>query len=208
MPPVRQADIESNMGLVYMMAKRMKHLTHRGTLEFDDLISEGTLGLIHALERFDSSRGFRFSPFAVKCIWGFMLRGHRNLHKEVWKAHDSWYDVPSVTVSIYRKGVGTGDAELDLIMGLDDHGVNAKAIFEDTHLMLVVSKLLAVADSNRERQIIIQRFDLDGRGERTLQEIGNDLGITRERVRQIEAKILRRAREVLLPEFRKMQEAA
>lgn len=202
-----QADIEKNMGLVYMTARRMRHLV-KGIVDYDDLIGEGTLGLIHALDRFDPDRGFRFSSFAVKCIWGFMLRGHRNLFQEFWKAHNSRYDVPAYTVSIFRKGIGTDDKELDYIMGLDDHGVNAKTTFEVSNFSVVVAKLLSVCRDGRDRWIIVQRFGLDGNGERTLEEIGQELNLSRERVRQLEAKVLARAREILLPEFQAMQEAA
>ena len=74
-----EEDITNNMGLVFHIAKRMRRLENSGAMEFRDLISEGVLGLIHALDRFDESKGFKFSPYACKCISGYMLRGHRKL---------------------------------------------------------------------------------------------------------------------------------
>lgn len=200
-----QQDIENNMGLVYMTARKMGHLCDRGLLDFEDLISEGTLGLIHALDRFDPDRGFRFSSFAVKCIWGFMLRGHRNLYMEHWKAQNSRYDVPAFTISIFRKGL-TKDEEIKYVAGLDDHGGNAAAIEENANLSVIAKHLLSVVLDDRERKIIVERYDLDGQGERTLQEIGDELGISRERVRQIQARVLKRAKEVLLPQIREIRE--
>ena len=88
-------DITNNMGLVYMVAKRMRRLETSGVMEFRDLVSEGVLGLIHALDRFDESKGIKFSCYACRCISGYMFKGHRNLHLEQWKAKASRYDVPS-----------------------------------------------------------------------------------------------------------------
>lgn len=87
-----QEEIEANLGLVYNVAEKSKHYCG-GLVDFDDLVSWGTDGLIHALSRFDPSRGFRLSPYAMKCIKGFILQGIRATHKEIWKARERGEDV-------------------------------------------------------------------------------------------------------------------
>lgn len=200
-----QQDVQDNLGLVYMTARKMRYLCDRGLLDFEDLISEGTLGLIHALDRFDPDRGLRFSSYAVKCIWGFILRGHRNLYREFWKAQNSCYDVPTFTISIFRKDL-TKDEKIRYVAGLDDHGVNAEDIIGNANLSMIAKRLLAVSMTERERKIVVERFGLDGKGKRTLEEIGRELGLSRERVRRLQARVLKRAQEVFLPQIREIRE--
>lgn len=195
-----QQDIEDNMGLVFMVARRMTRLCEQGFMDFEDLISEGVLGLIHALDRFDPGRGLRFSSYAAKCIWGSILQGHRNLSTEHRKAQNSRQDVPSYTVSIFRRGLSE-DEEIEYVAGLDDRGENAVSIEANANFSVIAKRLLSATIESREHKIIVERFGLDGRGERTLREIANELDLSQERVRQIQARVLKRAQKALLSQI-------
>lgn len=88
MNEVTHEDILSNMGLVHMVVGRNLHLTDH-LVERRDLVSWGVEGLIHALERFEPERGFKFSPYAVKCIWGKMHQGLKKMYPEVERGKHS-----------------------------------------------------------------------------------------------------------------------
>jgi len=194
--------VEGNLGLVHMIAQRYFNSMINNLNEYDDLISNGTLGLIHALERFDPKRGNRFSSFAVKCIWGFMMKENRNLYMERYKAIQSRYDVPYFTMSLYRTGnSSTGNDEpmdsMQMVKGADDGGNFAKEIdenLENAARVHLVSQLLSMAN-RRERHIVTMLFGLDGKGTHTLREVGEVMGISHERVRQIKVSFFNRVRE-------------
>lgn len=198
--------VEGNMGLVHMVARRYFNSLIHNLNEYDDLISAGTLGLIHALERFDPKRGYRFSSFAVTCIWGFMMRDNRNLFMEKYKAINSRYDVPYFTHSLYTtSNSGAGDDEpmesLRMVKGADDGGAFVQQLddaSEEEYFQSVVEVVLSLADK-RERQIVIMLFGLDGKGTRTLREIGETMGISHERCRQLKERLFTRCREMIPP---------
>lgn len=197
-----QQDVQDNLGLVHMVAQKYAHQLRHPLNEYDDLISSGTLGLMHALERFDPDRGYKFSSFAVRCIWGFMMRNNRNLFMEQYKAKESRYDVPSYTMSLYRtsnsKESDDGDPrELTLVRGADDKGKlmrQLEARSERAARRELVEKPLGLAD-DRERVIVIMLFGLDGEGKRTLRQIGEHMGISHERCRQLKERFFRKVRE-------------
>jgi RNA polymerase sigma factor (sigma-70 family) len=188
MPKARQTDIEKNMGLVYMVAKRMKHLTTTGSMEFQDLVSEGTVGLIKALERFDPTWGVRFSSFAVGYIRGFMLQGHRNLHMEFWKARDSRYDVPSTTISIFKKVIDADD-ELNYVIGLDDRGTASGTIFENAHNAMLWRRILPLL-TRRQREIFL--LMIQGVPQK---EIAPMFGVSRQAVSQAYLHAVKKAKD-------------
>ncbi len=171
-----ESDVTDNMGLVFHTARRRTNLMNSGVMEFQDLISEGTLGLIHALERFDASKGFQFSTYACRCISGYMFRGHRSLHMEQWKAKASRLEVLSKTISMYQP-FSDGDGVREVV-GLNDHGKSARKIFEGTHRHQVWEKLLPIL-TPRRREII--EMYLEGTSQI---QIAAQLGVKRQFVHQ------------------------
>lgn len=190
-----EQDIQDNMGLVFLVAGRMKHLTVDGVLEYRDLISEGVIGLIHALERFDPDKGNKFSSYAYKCIWGSMLNGHRNLHQEKWKAENSIFDVPSTTISIYQPNPNSN--EVREVVGMDDRGLGVNLILENANNKQVWNKLLPEL-TKRQRQILL--MILSGEEER---HIAAQLGVTRQCISQTRVNAIKRAKKVFFGKERR-----
>jgi RNA polymerase sigma factor (sigma-70 family) len=168
-------DITKNMGLVIHIAKRMRRLENSGAMEFRDLISEGILGLIHALDRFDESKGFKFSSYAGRCISGYMLRGHRKLHMEQWKAMQSRYDVPSTKISMYTT---FDDGEEREVVGMDDQGESSREMFDYAAGQHILDKLLPHLTSRQRQVFTMIRDGLE------VTEIAPLLGVTRQCVSQ------------------------
>jgi RNA polymerase primary sigma factor len=167
---VKDLLINCNMRLVVSIAKR-----HGGQSDnFFELLSDGNMSLIRAVEKFDYSRNFKFSTYAS---WAIMKNFARSIPDELH----------------HRERYVTGhedvfDAAPD--RRTDEHEVISGA--EETKRQL--HKLLEQLDP-REREIIRLRAGLDGAEPRTLEQIGRDLGITKERVRQIHVRGMRKMRE-------------
>ncbi len=197
-----QQDVIDNLGLVHMVAHRMYHLTNNGIVEYDDLVSEGTLGLIHALSRFDPKKGFKFSSYGVMCIRGYMLGGNRRLFKEIWKAKDSRYEVPCFTISMYAKDEAFGThpkraeyGNMDLVPGMDDRGQGQKDIFENTHADRIWERLFTVLSPRQREVIYLLRQGVSQRGS------ASTLGISRQAVHQAYRIAIEKAkRHFLVPE--------
>lgn len=178
MSEARGQVLEENLGLVGMMIRRY----HSDSDDTQDLKHEGVLGLIDALRRFDPIRGTRFSTYAAYWIRHALRRGQLRL--------DQTIRVPESAIargkSLYASEPATPlsstprfDANLDDARYLGD-------------LPGALSGL-----SERERWIIAHRFGIGDRPVRTLRELGRELGVSRERVRQIEMRALSRIREQL-----------
>jgi RNA polymerase primary sigma factor len=168
---VKNQIIKANLRLVVSIAK--KHV-HSGT-DFFELISEGNMALIRAVEKFDFARGNKFSTYAS---WAIMNRFARAIPEE----------------NTRRDRFVTGhDAMFE---GAADNRTDEQEIeFAAKRVREAVNGLLGKLDP-RERRVLESRFGLGGAAEQTLEQLGRELGITKERVRQIESRAQEKLRRM------------
>ena len=172
--------IEKNMRLVAHMVK--KYVTNDRNIE--DLLSVGTIGLIKAVNTFNSSKSCRLATYAAKCIDNELLM---MLRSEKRKARE---------VSIYEP-IGT-DKEGNEISLIEIVKADDVDVVEEYVLRQNISKVFQFIDellTEREREIIILRYGLYGHNEITQRELAMKLNISRSYVSRIEKKALRKLRE-------------
>jgi len=170
--------VRANMALVLAMAKR----TRIGNVEFAELVSEGNMALLRSVEKFDVSRGFKFSTYACRSI----LKAFSRLAAKTGR---------------YRQHFPT---EYDPEMEKSDYDVKKHEI-EHEESVESLREILARNSANLtsiEKRIVTERFALSSRGKkRTLSEVGKMVGLTNERVRQIQNLALAKIRGALEDEF-------
>lgn len=169
----------ANLRLVVSIARR--HATGRPTVSLFELVSDGNLPLMRAVDKFDFGRGFRFSTYASLAIMRYYARAVPEAMSHEGRFRTG-HDEILATVGDYR----LAQAETD-----------AKAESVRQHIRTTLADHLAALPP-RDRTIVQQRFGLDGADSaKTLDQVGREMGISRERVRQIESRALGRLRATL-----------
>jgi RNA polymerase nonessential primary-like sigma factor len=227
----RQTLIERNLRLVVSLAR---HYTNRG-LALPDLIEEGNLGLIHALEKFDPERGFRFTTYATWWIrqsieravmnqsrtirlpahvvkeLNVVLRALRHLEnhppasgrdatlEDVAHLLDKQVDEIERLLRYHEQPLSL-DAPLDRDPGLtvgegvaDESALSPELLLHESALERSVAEWLGELP-DRQRRVIERRYGLNGCAVATLDDLARELGVTRERVRQIQGEALDKLR--------------
>ena len=167
---VRNQIIRANLRLVVSLVKKLCRDDH----DLAELVSDGYVALMRAVERFDFSRGYKFSTYASWVIINSTVRDSARDHR--------------------RDRLRTG-TEAMLEAAPDHRNNDCPCEMEQERCRDAIRRML-VRLNDRERKIIVSRFGLEGTCQKTLSQLGKELGITKERVRQLENRARDKLREI------------
>lgn len=176
----RQCLIEKNLRLVAYIAKKY----NVGDKDMDDLISIGTIGLIKGIDTFDETKNIRLATYAARCIDNellMMLRAEKKKAKDVYLYDSIGSDKEGNEINLF-----------DIIEYKDEDVVERLMVNERVGRL---GKIMEETLSGREKTILIMRYGLDGKKEKTQREIAKLYGISRSYVSRIEKRALGKLRK-------------
>jgi len=163
--------IRGNLRLVVSIAKKRVGPSNN----FFELVSDGNMSLIRAVEKFDVTRGFKFSTYASWAIMKNFTRSipeEKNRHDRFVTGHEDMFEIaPDTRTDLYEQESGHRRSQ-EIVQGMLDRL------------------------NDRERHILISRFGIGGADEQTLEQLGRELGVTKERIRQIESRAQEKLRKI------------